>query len=112
MILAAISYWKASEDEKNYHEVLENIQHYLVGNCVYCNHCLPCPQDINIGLMMHIADTYQYFSKDEIWAEYETFSVKASDCIECGECMEPCPFDVDIIAKIRQVVGYLETPAT
>jgi predicted aldo/keto reductase-like oxidoreductase len=48
--------------------------------------------------------------KDEIWAEYEAFPVKASNCIECGECLDRCPFNVDIIAKIRQVVENLETP--
>jgi hypothetical protein len=106
---AAVDYCKASEDEKNYQAVLANIQHYLVGDCVYCNHCLPCPQNINIGLMIHIADTFQYFPEEEIQAEYETFPIKASDCIECGDCLERCPFNVDIVARLRQVVEYLET---
>ena len=105
---AATYYWEASEEEKNFKVVLENIQHYLVGDCVYCNHCLPCPENINIGLMIHVADTYQYFPKDEIRAEYEAFAVKASACIACGECMERCPFNVDVIARMRQVVEYLE----
>jgi predicted aldo/keto reductase-like oxidoreductase len=108
---AATHYWEAGEEEKDYKVILENIRHYLVGNCVYCNHCLPCPENINIGLMIHVADTYQYFPQDEIQAEYESLSVKASDCIECGDCIERCPFDVDIIAKMRQVVEYLEAVA-
>ena len=32
-------------------------------------------------------------------------------CIECGECVERCPFDVDIIAKMREAVNIFGTSA-
>ena len=32
---------------------------------------------------------------------YEGFPVKASVCVECGVCMERCPFDVEIIDKMH-----------
>ncbi|MGD2143955.1 MAG: 4Fe-4S binding protein [Anaerolineae bacterium] len=37
--------------------------------------------------------------------------VKASECIECEVCIERCPFDVDIIAKIRHAAEVFETNA-
>jgi predicted aldo/keto reductase-like oxidoreductase len=32
---------------------------------------------------------------------YAEFPVKASACVECGVCLERCPFDVEIIARMR-----------
>jgi predicted aldo/keto reductase-like oxidoreductase len=29
--------------------------------------------------------------------------------VECGECVERCPFDVDIMARLRQAVEIFET---
>jgi predicted aldo/keto reductase-like oxidoreductase len=106
---AALHYGESSEEEKDYHPVLDNIQHYLVGDCVYCNHCLPCPQDINIGQMIHLADVAQYFPVDEALAEYATLPVKASACSECGRCIERCPFHVDVVGKMRKAVEFYET---
>jgi predicted aldo/keto reductase-like oxidoreductase len=31
--------------------------------------------------------------------------------VECGICMERCPFDVEIIAKMREAVVVFETSA-
>jgi predicted aldo/keto reductase-like oxidoreductase len=105
---AALHYWEADEEEKSFLSVLENIRQYLVGDCVYCNHCLPCPQDIDIGSMIQMADTAQFFPLDEIMAEYASIPARASACTECGECMERCPFDVDVVAKMRTAVDFFE----
>ena len=42
---------------------------------------------------------------------YAGFPVKASACVECGVCMERCPFDVDIIGKMREAATLFETKA-
>ena len=42
---------------------------------------------------------------------YAGFPVKASACVECGVCVERCPFGVDIIAKMREAAVVLETKA-
>jgi predicted aldo/keto reductase-like oxidoreductase len=39
---------------------------------------------------------------------YSEFPVGASACIECGECVERCPFDVDVIARMRSAVELFE----
>jgi len=109
---AALHYWVASHEEKDFGPILDNVQRYLVGDCVYCDHCLPCPQGINIGLVIHIADTAQYFPMDEIMAEYLVLPVKASECIACGECMERCPFDVDVVARMQKAAECFGSMAT
>jgi predicted aldo/keto reductase-like oxidoreductase len=35
-------------------------------------------------------------------------SAKVSACTECGICMERCPFEVDVISKMKQVLELFE----
>jgi predicted aldo/keto reductase-like oxidoreductase len=42
---------------------------------------------------------------------YAEFPVKASACVECGVCVARCPFDVEIIAKMREAVEVFEEQA-
>ncbi|MBM3236722.1 hypothetical protein FJZ31_10555 [Candidatus Poribacteria bacterium] len=44
-------------------------------------------------------------------SQYSTLPVKASECTECGDCMERCPFKVDIIARMREAVEIFEANA-
>ena len=48
---------------------------------------------------------------EQIKEWYAEFPVKASACVECGVCVERCPFDVEILAKMREVVVLLEAEA-
>ena len=42
---------------------------------------------------------------------YEGFPVKASACVKCGVCLERCPFDVEIMAKMREAATLFEGQA-
>jgi predicted aldo/keto reductase-like oxidoreductase len=42
----ALYYLEATDEEKEYRSIIENIPTAWQGQCVYCNHCLPCPLDI------------------------------------------------------------------
>jgi len=55
----------------------------------------------------------QLLSRDleQVKAWYADFPVKASACVECGECLERCPFDVAIIDKMHEAVALLEEQA-
>ena len=45
---------------------------------------------------------------EQIKEWYAGFPVKASACVECGICMERCPFGVEIIAKMREAAAEFE----
>ena len=80
----------------------------VVEGCVYCNHCLPCPQVIDIALTNRIGDIAEYRVTSELQSEYSGLDAHASDCIECGDCTERCPFGVDVVSKmhrIRELLG-------
>jgi len=66
---------------------------------------LPCPVGIDIGVVTRIADTAGYGIDDNIISEYEALPMKASDCTECGICMERCPFGVDVMANMARAVN-------
>jgi len=105
---AALHYWDATAEERDYTQFLADLHHYLAGDCTYCNHCLPCPQGINVGKTIWLADVGQYYSFDEIEPVYAALPARASECTECGVCMERCPFEVDVVAKMRRAVEVFE----
>jgi len=101
---AALAFLDATDKEKDYSSIYENPVWKLRGSCMYCNHCLPCPVGIDIGMTMRIIDMAKYEKTHSVVSEYEVLLSKASDCTECDVCVERCPFDVDIIANMIQAV--------
>lgn len=77
------------------------------GMCVYCNHCAPCPQEIEIGLI----NKYYDLSKagDNMAAEhYRSLNKHADDCISCGHCDSRCPFKVAQSDRMKEIVEYFK----
>lgn len=109
----ALAYLSASEEEKSSYALQEDLEHWLQGQCVRCKHCLPCPQEIHIPSVIYVLDCMEYFGLNSIDQQYnrslyDEFPVKASECIECEVCMDRCPFDVNIIAKMQRAVEVFE----
>jgi uncharacterized protein len=102
-----LSYHSVSEEEKDYSGLLKGFEEYTPAECVYCNHCLPCPSDIDIGPMIRLYEMRDYMGPDQLQKEYRSFKNQASSCSECGACTQRCPFEVDVIAKLREISEYL-----
>ncbi|MCK4636705.1 MAG: aldo/keto reductase [Methanomicrobia archaeon] len=105
---ATLTYLNATDEEKDFSALITDFKEYITGECVYCNHCLPCPSNIDIGQTIRLLDTAQRGVTKTIQAEYNTLPAKASDCIECGSCTERCPFEVDVILKMKQAVTMFD----
>jgi len=101
---AALTFLEATDEEKDYSSINVNSLWKLKGSCMYCNHCLPCPVGIDIGIATRVTDTAGYGINDKVISEYEALSVKASACTECGVCLERCPFGVDVISNMNRAV--------
>ena len=112
----ALHYVDASDEEKRSTPLREELEHWLRRQCVWCKHCLPCPQDIPIPNVIHYVDYIEFYSGTRASQQlnrefYASLPVKASECIECEVCIERCPFDVDIIGKMRRAVEVFEAAA-
>jgi predicted aldo/keto reductase-like oxidoreductase len=105
---ATLHYLEATVAEKDYRPIVANLGEYLAGQCVYCHHCLPCPQGIEVGGVIWYVDHLRDDNAEGLRAGYFGFPVKASACTECGICMERCPFEVDVVAKMRRAVEIFE----
>ena len=76
-----------------------------VGNCVYCNHCQPCPAHIDIGLVNKYYDLS--LAGDKMAANhYDKLAVKADACLKCGHCDRRCPFKVKQQDKMKSIAEY------
>jgi predicted aldo/keto reductase-like oxidoreductase len=105
---AALAYCQASEEERDFSPLLADFQQYAEGECVYCNHCLPCPAAIDIGQVMRLLDMAQHRMSTDLRASYAALSAKAADCTQCGACEQRCPFGVSVMARMEQAVATFE----
>lgn len=108
----SVSYCEATQKEKDYAPVLSNVpKHSFIGNCVYCGHCAPCPKGIDIANVHKFLDLCiaQGEIPETVREHYKALQHHASECIECSSCMRNCPFQVDVISKMKKTVeifGY------
>ncbi|CVK18186.1 aldo/keto reductase [Sporomusa sphaeroides] len=106
-ILAATAYNTASNKEKDYSEVLVSApRSNLHGHCMYCGHCAPCPEKIDIALVNKYLDLalIQVDVPETVKNHYAVLDHHAHECIACGSCMKNCPFAVNVIDKMKQAV--------
>lgn len=75
--------------------------------CRGCGYCLPCSQDIDIPNINFIKVFFKQFDYDRVVnPERDAVMEKVEDCIECGECIKRCPYDLDIINMIKENRDY------
>ena len=86
-----LSYFDKSDFDKNYVRVLSSYNMSL-DNCLYCNNCLPCPKNINIGKVARMIDCAY---------NQEILSI-LKKCNQCGKCEINCPFGVEIVKKLTE----------
>ncbi len=101
---AALAYLDADDEERDYSSIHDNPVWKLRGSCTYCNHCLPCPEGIDIGNVTRLADIASYQANEAIIADYEALPVTAASCTECGICSDRCPFEVDVVANMDRAI--------
>lgn len=95
----------ATDDEKDYSVIGSFTAEKITGNCVYCNHCQPCPAGIDIGLVNKYYDLALVGDKLAI-GHYDKLSVKADACIKCGHCNSRCPFKVSQQERMGEIEKY------
>lgn len=106
-VKCAVDYIHASEKEKDFSHIFSSSkQIQITGKCMYCNHCLPCPSEIDIASVMKFLDlaTIKDQVPETVQSHYNCLDNHAVDCIKCGACQVNCPFGVEIIQRMNEAV--------
>jgi predicted aldo/keto reductase-like oxidoreductase len=101
----AVSYLNATQEQRDYTEIVSEYRGELVGKCVYCNHCQPCTVDIDIATInkyLDIAELNKNNIPASIKQHYRSLPATGVDCTECGNCEEKCPFAVPVIENMKR----------
>ncbi|WP_085104110.1 aldo/keto reductase [Desulfovibrio gilichinskyi] len=86
--------------------------------CTGCGYCLPCPAGVQIPICFDFFNKLHMFGNlDEAKHLYKVFGSGdvlqrepgfASQCVECGMCLEKCPQQINIPEVLKRVVAELE----
>lgn len=88
-------------------------------NCTACEYCLPCPVGVKIPVCFEHYNNMFIFNDPnaalfryavqtgEAFAEHPNTGF-ASQCVQCGECVEKCPQGIDIPTELAEVVKVME----
>jgi predicted aldo/keto reductase-like oxidoreductase len=96
-------YDSAGQKERDYSFIAGMHFEEMLGHCVYCNHCLPCPSNIDIARVNKFLDLYEI--GDRLARQhYLNLDHKAGECVECASCEANCPFRVAVMKTMKKAV--------
>ena len=96
----SLAYLTATEEERDFREINDSLLGKFNNQCMYCNHCQPCPKQIDIAEVTKLADMAEKEMTDDLKGRYQALEVNASDCLHCGACTKRCPFGIDASANM------------
>ena len=71
--------------------------------CRGCGYCLPCPAEIPIPMAARITLLMQRApTADFLTPEWQAKMRRVEDCIECGHCIDHCPYGLDTPALLKK----------
>ena len=100
-----LGFFQASDTEKDYSVISTFKPADAVGKCVYCNHCQPCPAELDVGMINKFYDLSAHGDPMAI-EHYKALDKHAEDCIECGHCNSRCPFGVDQLVRMKEIAAF------
>ena len=100
-----LKFLSATDEEKDYSIIGSFTTDTIIGTCVYCNHCQPCPGGLNVGMINKYYDLAKVGDQLAV-THYANLDVHASDCLQCGHCESRCPFHVKQESRMREIAAY------
>lgn len=88
----------------------------MKAGCTGCHYCMPCPNEVNIPACFE-AFNYSHLYGDVKWAKFFYLARvgglggspgRASQCEECGDCIEACPQGLPIPDLLKEVTSEME----
>ena len=99
-------------------QVSEIINSNIIVDCTKCRYCVDtCAEDIDIAKIFDLYNKHKLLETDE-WTQFGNAYLNyskldgvgiASDCIECENCIEECPQQINIPEVLKDVAKTFET---
>jgi predicted aldo/keto reductase-like oxidoreductase len=99
--------------ERKYRELMK-------AGCTGCRYCMPCPEGVNIPVCFELYNSlHMSGNADEAKFLYAAMLSGilsagepglASQCVQCGKCLEKCPQHLEIPKLLESVAEELEGP--
>ena len=102
---ASLGYEDAGEEARDYAAALAALPKISwQGHCMYCGHCAPCPQGIDVAAVTKFLNLAKAQGElpETVREHYAVLPHKAGECVACGACETRCPFGVPILANMQQ----------
>ncbi len=98
-----LKYVNASAEERDYSAIAKGENCGMTGQCMYCNHCLPCAAGIDIAAVTKYLDIAKVSGvSGTLAAHYESLEAHGGDCVKCGLCETRCPFGVKTMENMAE----------
>lgn len=90
-------------------QVYEKYQELSAVGCTGCGYYIPCPEGVKIP------QNFSLYNQVEIHNEYDSMTKKYNNmsdeeksqaCIECGQCEESCPQNLEVSDLLANVTEY------
>ena len=99
-----LSYDESTVLDDDLKAIIENDKKELGDNfCRGCGYCMPCPEEINISLCARMSLWIRRFPTEPNMDERtQEIMKKTLDCVECYECVDKCPYELDIPELLKE----------
>jgi len=99
-------------------KVAQKYRELMKTDCTGCGYCMPCPAGVEIPICFESYNNLLVFGN--VSEKQLRYAIRlggvlsggkpglASQCIQCGECMEKCPQNLKIPALLKAVADELE----
>ena len=102
-----LEYITAADVEKDYAAAFAALPRISwEGHCMYCGHCAPCPQGIDVAAVTKFLNLTkaQNSVPETVREHYAALRHHAGECVKCGACEKRCPFKVTVIQNMQEAV--------
>lgn len=103
-----------SDDLALVDRIREAYQGLIPVPCTACGYCTPCPNGVEIHKIFQVYNDSTMYANPEMGKmRYQgrmglNEEQQATNCFECGECMEVCPQGIDIINSLKEAHSALK----
>jgi len=97
-------------------EIIKKVKDYykskMLVDCTKCKYCMPCPTGVNIPENLWAYNHASLFNDtkrtDHIINTWLKKEERASGCVQCGQCEEKCPQNIEIIKHLEIIADTYE----